>query len=333
MGLAALLVGLSGLAVVIGAATRPAATAAPDATASAAVTSGTAAPGPTPSARPPAAAQEVGDGGLDAGDPGATCHIPDEGLGRYRPWQRLSTGAVLLPRAPPGPTYDLLVHFHGAEAIRKVLAPAGLPVVIAALDAGEGSAAYGEAFYGPDAIDELIEEVATALEGAVGQRPKLHRLIVSSWSAGYGAVRQLLIHHPGRAQAVVLLDSLHTSYVGGEDELETDSLQPFVELAQRAAGGEQQLVITHSEIRPPGFASTAETASYLLRELGGQRRYAGLRSVAGIEHKTEYRQNGLVIRGYTGTSRDAHCAHLILLRDILRDELLGSDRTAPRDGG
>lgn len=272
----------------------------------------------------PATDRDGGDGadaGSGGGAPAASCAIADRGLGPYRPWQRLERGAVLIPQATLGPRYDLLLHFHGSEAVRKVLAPAGLPLVIAALDAGQGSQPYRDALQDAAAFARLLASVQTAVENGWGTEPELRHVALSSWSAGYGGVGAILRHHPKRPAAVVLLDSLHASYRGGHD-LAVEELQPFLELAERARDGEQLLVIAHAEIRPPDFASTAETASYLLGQLGGQRRYAGLRVVAGLQQKTEYRQGGLLVQGFTGTSRAAHCAHLSMLLPILRDEVL-----------
>jgi hypothetical protein len=243
-------------------------------------------------------------------------------LGSYRPWRRLDLGAVLIPETAATTSYDLLLHLHGAEAVRKVLAPAGLPIVIAALDAGRGSQAYEQALYGPTALEPLLASVHRAVTEAWGTSPERRHLVVSSWSAGYGGARQILRHHPSLPAAVILLDSLHASYRADGSGLESKGLEPFVALAERAQRGTARLVLTHSEIRPPDFASTAETASFLLRSVGAQRRYAGLRSVAGLEHKTEVEQGGLVVRGFTGTRRADHCAHLGLLLPILRDDLL-----------
>jgi hypothetical protein len=260
----------------------------------------------------------------------ASCSVPDRGFGSYGPWRTLPAGRLLLPNPPPRDTYDLLIHFHGAEAARKLLAPAGLGLVIAALDAGEGSAAYEEAFWGPQALDGLLDAVGNELASAAGARPTLRHLVVSSWSAGYGAVRQILIHQPWRPSAVVLLDSLHASYAPADGSLETEGLAPFVELGRRAQQSQAVLLVTHSEIKPPGYASTSETASYLLGQLDAQRRYAGMKPLEGVEQRTAYDQGGLHVRGFTGSSREAHCAQLKMLLPVLRDEVLPELRRSGR---
>lgn len=258
----------------------------------------------------------------------ASCRVPDQGFGSYGPWQSLSVGRLLAPRPLPEGPVTLLVHFHGAEAARKLLAPAELGIVLVGIDAGEGSAAYEEAFYGDGMLEALLDGVLRALRAEGAREPALGPLVVSSWSAGYGAVRQLLLHASARPAAVVLLDSLHASYVGSSERLEPTSLEPFVELARRAYEGEPRLWLLHSEIRPPSFASTGQTAAYLLDAVGGQRRYAGLTPVEGVEHKTRYDHEGLHVWGFTGTDREAHCAQLRLLLPVLRDQVLPALRSA-----
>ncbi len=249
----------------------------------------------------------------------ARCTIPDRGSGPYGPYQRMGIASAVVPEPPPSDRFDLMLHFHGGDAARRVVAPAALDLVIAVVDAGNGSKRYAEAFWGPEPLEEIIAEAERQLAPA-----KLDRLLVTSWSAGYGAVRELLRHHPERPDAVVLLDSLHASYLekGATNELSRAGLGLFLSLAQRAAEGELVMVLTHSEIRPPDYASTSEVANWLLTELDGRRRYGGLLAAHGVELKTRFDRGKLHIRGYTGTGKPAHCAHLMLLADILRDDVL-----------
>jgi len=254
------------------------------------------------------------DGGV------ARCTIPDRGQGPYGPWQRSDIASMVVPEPPPTDRFDLMLHFHGGDAARRVVAPAALDLVIAAVDAGNGSKRYAETFWGPEPLESILAEVERKLAPA-----KLDRFIITSWSAGYGAVRELLRHHPERPDAVVLLDSLHASYLdkgAATNELARAGLEPFLNLAHRAVEGELVMVLTHSEIRPPNYASTSEVASWLIGELDGRRRYGGLLPAHGVELKTRFDRGKLHIRGYTGTGKPAHCAHLMLLADILRDDVL-----------
>src|SRR5580692_9673225 len=97
---------------------------------------------PLPSGAPPRALEE-----LPADDERAAgCHFTDRGFGDYGAWHVLPRGArALVPvgRAVDGDgSFRLLVHFHGAEPVRRQLAPEGLDLVVVGVDAGVGSRAY-----------------------------------------------------------------------------------------------------------------------------------------------------------------------------------------------
>ncbi len=269
------------------------------------------------SAAPPAASSARWPG-LDAGnDDAASCSIPDRGLGSYGDWQTLPVGRMSAPQPLPGDDYDLLLHLHGGEAARRVVAPEDLGLVLVTVDAGIGSRVYAETFYGPEPLEDLLGAVDTLLAPA-----RLRHLILSSWSAGYGGVREILTQTPTVPAAVILLDSVHASYSQDGESLVETGLEPFVSLSQRAVDGEAVMVLTHSSIRPPGYASTSEVADHLLARIGGRRRYGGLLASHGVELKTRFDRGDLHLRGYTGTSKEAHCAHVRMLADVLREDVL-----------
>jgi hypothetical protein len=283
---------------------------APTAPAPAAATA--ASPPPTTTAQ---SAPAVASAGND-GDP--TCAIVDPGPGPYEPaWRDLPIGRMVVPAPAPQGSYTLVLHLHGGEGARRTVAAAGLDVVLATVDLGVGSRVYAEAFYGPEPLEELIAAVDEALAPA-----RLGHLVVSSWSAGYGGVRSILQQHPTTPSAVVLLDSVHASFQPNGDALATEGLEPFVHLFDRAKHNGAFVLLTHSAIVPPGFASTTEVADYLLAQVGGRRRYGGLTPAHGVELKTRYDEAMLHLRGYTGTGKGAHCAHLAMLGEVLAQDVL-----------
>lgn len=271
----------------------------------------------TPLAPPP---RSTASAAGTAADP--SCYIDDPGFGVYDRWVSLDTGRVVFPTAlAPGP-FDLVIHFHGSEAARQLLAEAGLGVVLAGVDAGVGGAAYERAMADPAALESLVGQIEMAAQQKTGAECRAARIILSSWSAGYGAVRQILLHDPDRPQAIVLLDSLYASYVPGTRRPDEAQMAPFVEAAERAATGGPPLVFVHSEVPTATYASTAETADFLVRALGGQRRYAGLEPLGGAAERTRFGLGNLEIRGYAGATAESHCAALTMLPDLLRDVVL-----------
>lgn len=296
--------------------------------ASASATVGPGLPPPLPSGAPPRGLEELPTDDERA----AGCHFAERGFGDYGAWRRLPVGRALVPAgravAEDG-SFKLLVHFHGAEPVRKQLAPEGFDVVIAAVDAGTGSRAYEHAMAEADAFDRLVAAVEAEVAAANGlPRARARAIVLSSWSAGYGAIGQILARRAPRPSAVVLLDSLYAGYANAGRTLEHGQLATYVELARAARAGGPVLYLTHTAIATPGYASTAEVASFLLAELGAQATKVDDPAASGERFPlTRLFEDGhLWIRGHAGADRDAHCAALHRLPAVLREAVLPSLR-------
>jgi hypothetical protein len=291
-----------------------------------------AAPPPLPSGAPPRALEELPTDDERA----AGCHFAERGFGDYGEWRRLPLArpaglkGIVRALVPAGRatasdgSFRLLIHFHGAEPVRRQLAPEGLDLVIAAVDAGVGSHAYDMALADPAALGQIVAAVEAEV-AAVDHLPaaRARSVVLSSWSAGYGAVAQILARGDPRVGAVILLDSLYAGYVDDRRSLDRARLAPFLAAARAALAGGPSLFLTHTEIATPGYGSTAEVASYLLAELGVTASTVDEGPGAGAYPlRRVFEQGRLWIRGYAGRDRDAHCAQLHLLPSVLRDAVL-----------
>ncbi|MGC4069603.1 MAG: hypothetical protein QM784_34090 [Polyangiaceae bacterium] len=116
-----------------------------------------------------------------------------------------------------------------------------------------------------------------------------------------------------------MLDGLHAGYVDGH--VDVRQLESVVAFAGSAARDPRKLFfMSHSSIIPPGYASTTETAHFLVWSVGGRpRRHVG-DTVApmGLEMISGYDQKGFHERGYLGNDKMDHCAHIGLYEDVLR---------------
>lgn len=268
------------------------------------------------------------DDEVRADDEGVGCSFPEHGFGDYERWRPLSLGRVLVPGARAvrdDGTFNLLVHFHGAEPVRKELAPERMDLVVAAVDAGAGSSKYEHALAHDGSFEALLASIEREVAIASG-RPDAHvgHLAVSSWSAGYGAVAQILARPHDKVEAVLLLDSLYASYQPGRRALEHGQVAPFVRAARSASEGGPLFFLTTTEIDTNGYASSSETAAFLLRELG-----ARPTPVSSTSSPTEelsllrsYDRGALFVRGYAGKGSGDHCAQLRLLPGLLRRRVL-----------
>ena len=255
------------------------------------------------------------------------CDTPDPGFGRYQPWKRIPGNAqILVPRASPlsaSGEFDVMFHFHGHEPARKEWVQAMNRPVFVAMTLGTGSGPYETTFKDPGAFDRLVKNVEQELSTEV-RKARVRRLGLTAWSAGYGAVQEIL-RQPAwrdRVDTVVLLDGMHAGYFG--DGLNEAQLEPFVRFAKRAAADKALMVVSHSSIIPPGYASTTETANFLIHELGGRPVPAKSRpsDPMGLDLLDRFDKGGFHVRGYAGGSELDHCAHLGLYRDILKVHVL-----------
>ncbi|HWQ33327.1 MAG TPA: hypothetical protein VNQ79_10770 [Blastocatellia bacterium] len=233
--------------------------------------------------------------------------------------ETLDPGTLFIPaKLKLRPVVPLLIHFHGGAWLPEVAA-ARTGTAVIAVQLGAGSGAYARPFSESQRFAGLLAE-AEAKAGV-----KFAPVTLSAWSAGYGAIREILKvpEYYERVSRVLLIDGLHTGYVGGrpgpqESQLETEGLEIFVKFARDAVAGKKRLVVTHSEIFPGTFASTTETADYLLSQLGLKRKAVVKWGPMGTQQLSEVRAGGFLLLGYAGNSAPDHVDQLHSLPEYLK---------------
>lgn len=256
------------------------------------------------------------------------CMTPDPGYGIYDKWSRnVSMGQMIAPQQggmTKGGGFDLIVHFHGHYPIRKEFVKTAKGVVLVAIDLGVGSGAYYQAFAGPQVFERLLESVEKEMARRSGRdKVYIRKLGLSSWSAGYGAVSQILQQPAGKkVDALILLDSAHAGYVDANaKKLKTAQIEPFLDFARKAARGRKLMFQSHSSIIPPGYASTREVSHYIVEKLGGRMKKSTRSDVLGLQMFERYDRGNYHVRGYRGDDKPDHCAHLGLMADVVKVHL------------
>ena len=231
--------------------------------------------------------------------------------------EKLELGTLFVP---PGMKNGapVLFFFHGGTWLPEV-AGARDHVAIVSVQAGSGSATYAKLFENPSRFLSLLEDA----ESKAGVR--FGRVIVGGWSAGCGAVRQILRAPEAyaRVNAALMIDGIHTDYAGGkpgplESELGKENLEIWTKLAKDAMAGRKRAVITHSEIFPGTFASTTETADYLLGAVKVTRRAVLKWGPMGLQQLSEARAGKFLLIGYAGNSAPDHVDQLHSLPTYLK---------------
>jgi hypothetical protein len=206
----------------------------------------------------------------------------------------------------------LVIHFHGPSWLPEHAAHRNFPdaaILTVQSNGPNGSDAYRDLLIPATKFPEMLAAVAQA--AGVESFPSV---VLTSFSEGYGAVREILRERSNwpAIQAVILADSMHASY--GEEEKDVG---PFVEFA-RGAGPAKRFLITHSEVYPGTYASTTETASYLLRELGLKRKPVLEWGPLGMQQLSAASKDGLVVMGFAGNSAPDHMDHFFALEEWMR---------------
>lgn len=250
------------------------------------------------------------------------------GWGPYKPFVRCGMGWMAVPQRGGHSAdfgYDVLVHFHGAPALRKFLVQVARGVVFVGVDLGIGSGKYSDAFTAADSFGAFRAAIEATLVRQTGQnRARIRHLALSAWSAGYGAVNEILKHGDEGIDAVILLDALHAGWDpakrrdGTSESVSAAYIAPTIQFARKAAQGEKIFVFTHSYIDPVTYPSTSLTAKLLLKELGLERRQVEIPD-GMLTQDGAVDQLGLHVWSYRGHDEMAHCAHLSLITRVLGD--------------
>lgn len=242
------------------------------------------------------------------------------------------------PRVNSNDRVPLLIHFHGASWLVEQHIARYLPrAALITVNLGAGSSAYRKPFEQPEAFQNLLGEAAETL----GAKRGWASITLSGFSAGYGAVREILRRpeYFALVNSVLLLDGMHASYspegklLADGGTIQASDVEPFVNFARAAiAGGRvsgsrgargssprvskgvfnqvdagrKTFVVTHSEIFPGAYASTTECADYLLSQMSLKRESKLTQGPMGMQQLSAVDAGGFHLRGYAGNSAPDH---------------------------
>jgi len=224
--------------------------------------------------------------------------------------EKLSLGTLFVPDGVKAPGAPVLFFFHGGTWLPEVGAARNKMAVVS-VQAGSGSGTYARLFEDSVRFPSLLQEAETKAGGRLG------RVMLGGWSAGCGSIRQILKSPESyaRVDGALMIDGIHTDYVDGkpgplESKIGGENLEVWQQLARDAMAGRKRVIVTHSEIFPGTFASTTETADYLLRQLNLTRRAVLKWGPMGLQQLSEAREGKFLLIGYAGNSAPDHVDQL-----------------------
>ena len=215
----------------------------------------------------------------------------------------------------------LTVHFHTAEwFVIQEHVRRGATHPLATFNLGEGSTVYRRAFEDGGRFGRVIDLVERELSFKAGA------IEVSSFSAGYGAVREI-IKQPKyfeRICAIVLADSMYAA-------LETNTIrrplrehiEVWAPFARAAMKGDKTFVFTYSAVATEGYASSSECARALLASVKVSARTGVPNSSRAASDKdfpllSQADAGNLHVWGYGGTNAQAHMTHPRHIAEVWR---------------
>lgn len=234
--------------------------------------------------------------------------------------EKLDLGTLFIPaKLKNRSTAKLLFFFHGGDWLPDVAVARRRGLAVVTIQSGPGSGSYERLFESAKRFPNLIAEAERK------SNMKFSEIELGGWSAGCGAIRKILRDPASyqRIHRVLCIDGVHTGYVNGkpgpkESEIETAPLQIWLKFGRAAMAGEKRLIITHSEIFPGTFASTTETADYLLREWGLKPHPVVKWGPMKTQILSEVKKGKLLVIGFAGNSAPDHVDEMESLPEYLK---------------
>lgn len=223
-------------------------------------------------------------------------------------------------------TVDVVLHLHGSTSVLEpALVEARWPrAVLIAFNRKGLSRVYAEPFSDRTLFPRLLEEARSVLKANhVAGDPRIGRVVISSFSAGFGGVRALLRdpEHFARIDGLIMADSIYCGYTGNPKERRVDPalMDGFRRFAIEAAAGRKTFLLSHSALIPDGYASTAETADFLIAAVGGGKPEATKKDWDGGWTQTRtYAKGRFLVLGFAGTEGTDHMSHLRRIEKLWR---------------
>ncbi|MBN2506007.1 MAG: hypothetical protein JXQ71_04870 [Verrucomicrobia bacterium] len=252
---------------------------------------------------------------------------------------QLTDGLLFIPagfKPTPQGEFDLTWHLHGAPGVveRQFLA-AQRPGVLANTSLPGLSGVYARRFKDTNAFWRLLRETEAQFRTSNTSAPRVRHVTVTCFSAGFGGVREWLKDTAiaARLDALVMADSIYAGFAGdaAARRVNPADMAGFLAFAREAALGRKQLLVTHSPLHTPAYASTAETANHLIAELGGARETAREEWAGGLRLLSRFCTGRCEILGFDGDTAEDHLRHLRHLGAFL--ERIGFERAPVRPIG
>jgi len=223
----------------------------------------------------------------------------------------------------PGNVADVLVHFHGdPQTYWNNAEYARLNTIIVTVNYSGLSSAYTTPFSNSALFQQVLDESLAKVrqQADIPDDLQWHKLGVSSFSAGYGAVREILKSstYRNRIDSLLAADSLYATTAADGTALDSH-MADYKTFANLAKQGTKTFLYSHSQVPTYTYESTGECGDELMQYLGIT---ASAYNVNGLGTLNFYRRaqtGNFKLWGALGTDGDSHLEHLRYIGDFLEE--------------
>ena len=222
---------------------------------------------------------------------------------------------------PTGDLVPLAVHFQGGVTIAEEnFVRTGRDGVLIASTLSGFSSAFSRPYRDPAAFAELLSAGERELSQRFDRPLRFGSILITFFSAGYGAVRELLEEPEffARIDALVAADSIYASVVASDVRApRAEQMIDFVRFAQAAARGEKTFVLVHGSYQTD-YASTAECADMILAAVAGERVPSARFTERGVPIASEFHQRGFHLYTSAEATAGIHVDCLWMIPELVR---------------
>ena len=223
----------------------------------------------------------------------------------------------------PGNVADLLVHFHGdPQTFWNNAKYANLNSIIVTVNYSGLSSAYSTPFSNASLFQTVVNEALTKvrLEADIPDTLQWDKLGVSSFSAGYGAVREILksATYRNHIDALLAADSLYATTAGDATPLDSQMVD-YKTYATLAKNGSKTFLFSHSQVPTFTYETTEECGDELMQHLGISASAYNVNGLGTLNFFRHAKSGNFELWGALGSDGDSHLEHLRYIGEFLED--------------
>jgi hypothetical protein len=223
----------------------------------------------------------------------------------------------------PGSVADVIVHFHGdPQTYWNNAKWANLNTIIVTVNYSGLSSAYSTPFSNSALFQSVIDQALTKVraESDIPDNLQWDKIAVSSFSAGYGAVREILKSsiYRNEIDALLTADSLYATTAGDGTPLDSQMVD-YKTFAGLAKNGSKTFLFSHSQVLTFTYENTAETGDELMQYLGISPTAHAANGLGTLNYYRRAQTGNFRLWGAAGATGDDHLEHLRYIGDFLEE--------------